>query len=173
VVSDWDPRKLPKIKKQSANRASDIAGIVFGLLGLGWLLAVPSYPFLALGPAALLVKAAPVWRSMYPLMLFLGVAAIGENILGLLRNVPAWVRPVYKLATMLVNFWMIWVLLQTREYVVALGSQQPRWIALVNTIVRIAIAGSAVGFVIAAVVCLWKIMQTFNHRRPPVVTNAI
>src|ERR1700733_4419959 len=64
-MSDWDPRKFPKVKIETTTkrRFNALAGIVFGVFGLWWLLAIPNYPFLA--PAAYVLKAAPVWHLVY------------------------------------------------------------------------------------------------------------
>ena len=53
-ISDWDPRKLPKVKIETPTkrRYNAVCGIVVGIFGLLWLLAIPEYPFLIIGPAA-------------------------------------------------------------------------------------------------------------------------
>lgn len=60
-VTDWDPRKLPKLKVEThtKRRMNALAGLVFGIFGLLWLLAIPNYPFLIIGPAAYFLKPAP------------------------------------------------------------------------------------------------------------------
>src|SRR6202034_2100607 len=73
LFEGWDPRKLPKVKPQQATVRScnAIAGIVFGFFGLIWLLIVPRFPFLILGPAAYMLKPAPIWQSVYGLLMLL------------------------------------------------------------------------------------------------------
>jgi hypothetical protein len=56
--ADWSPSALPPLERDSAagkkprSFARAVAEVVFGFLGLLWLLLVPRYPFLLLGPGA-------------------------------------------------------------------------------------------------------------------------
>lgn len=160
VLSDWDPRKLPKIKRgPSPSKARDIAGIAFLAVGLVWLLGVPSYPFLVLGPAALLIKFAPIWRAAYPWLLVAAVAGIAENAVGLRSNTPAWVRPFFKLAN--AGLWLGILSLLFRDHTYFLAQSEPavRWIPLANSIAHLALIGNAIGFVIAFVVHAWALSR--------------
>jgi len=49
LLRDWEPRKLPKVRiAQQKRRRDAIAGIVFGVFGLIWLLQCQISPFLFL-----------------------------------------------------------------------------------------------------------------------------
>ncbi len=68
--AEWDPRRLPdwmapRRPEPGASRITAGVDVVFGLLALGWLLAVPTSPTLALGPLAGMLAFAPVWSTWY------------------------------------------------------------------------------------------------------------
>lgn len=160
IIFDWDPRKLPKLKPgASTTKAKDIAGIAFLTLGFVWLLAVPSHPFLVLGPAALFIKFAPIWRSAYPWLLVAAVAGIAENAVGLRSNTPAWVRPVLKLANAALFLGIIFLLSRDHTYFLAQSEQTVRWIPTANSIAYLALIGNAIGFAIAFVIHAWALSR--------------
>jgi hypothetical protein len=61
----WSPASLPPLEKNTVqnqaqrSRAHAIAEVVFGFLLLVWLLLIPSFPFLLLGPGAFYLAASP------------------------------------------------------------------------------------------------------------------
>src|SRR5580700_8548839 len=61
----WDPLKLPPVRPQERKPsfAKSACELAFGVFGLIWLLLVPHYPVLILGPAAEFLKAAPIWHT--------------------------------------------------------------------------------------------------------------
>ena len=63
----WDPLKLPPVRKDE--RKPSLLKVVcqfgFNIFGLVWLLLVPHYPFLILGPAAAVLKAGPMLHTYY------------------------------------------------------------------------------------------------------------
>lgn len=75
-TTNWSPAKLAPLEK-AARRAQRqrsfvqaLAESIFGFLFLVWLLLIPHYPWLLMGPGALLWKAspfqlAPVWTTFY------------------------------------------------------------------------------------------------------------
>jgi hypothetical protein len=162
-ADDWDPKQLPRLRAvQPRRRAEDIAAIVFGILALVWLLAVPNFPFLILGPGAFLVKAAPVWQIVYPWILVLAVAGIVEHIASLLRNLPPWLRPAFKIATTGLSLGVVFALLRTRTYLLPKGMQTAPWISAVNLVVYICLACSMVGLFIALIVHAWRTLQALK-----------
>lgn len=170
---DWDPAQLPKLRRQQRSRTEDIAGIIFGILALLWILAVPNFPFLLVGPAASLLKTAPVWRQVYPLILVAAAASILEHVVSLLRTLPAWVRPVMKLAVTGFSLWIVIHLLRTRTYLLPLGAQNQQWVAATNLAVFLGVAVCAVGLVISLVVHGWKLAQSFEKPAGPAITSLI
>jgi hypothetical protein len=79
--SDWSPSALPKAEKVSErgqkprSRAHAVAEVILIFLGLAWLLLLPHYPYLLIGPGAAYLYArgqyispfqlAPVWVQVY------------------------------------------------------------------------------------------------------------
>jgi hypothetical protein len=62
---DWSPAKLPALEKDGApgnkprSHAQAIAQVIFGFVFLGWLLLIPQYPYLLMGPGAGFLRASP------------------------------------------------------------------------------------------------------------------
>ena len=51
----------------------------FGVFGLIWLLLIPHYPVLILGPAASFLKAGPLWQTFYvPIFCSVSSASCGR-----------------------------------------------------------------------------------------------
>jgi hypothetical protein len=169
----WDPRSLPKVKlsETTKRRGEAIAGIVFGILGFAWLLALPSYPFLLIGPAAYAVKPAPIWSTVYLPILILAVAGIAENAVILLRPHLAWFQPTFKLGTTLLSLWIVYRLLQVRTYMLPLDSSVAQYTAITNTIVQICVAGTGVGLAIASCFHAWRAFQAISRTSPPTATR--
>jgi hypothetical protein len=169
-VSDWDPRKLPKAHRKQRNRKrADIVAVVFGILYVGWLLAVPDFPFLVLGPASFFVTAAPVWHTVYPLILILAVAGVLEPAISLLINLPVWERPVFKLATNAFALWVVNILRHAPTYFTAQGPQAQQYAVVTNLLVSIVLIGVAVGLTIALVVDAIKLIHSLLQRPSPAV----
>ena len=171
-VCDWDPRKLPKIspKQCQGHKTSEaVGGIVFGILAVGWLLAIPSHPFLVLGPAAFFIKFAPVWCTVYPWMIVLAVAGIAENIIKLMRSLPEWAAPVFRFATLYVNAWMLAKLLRVYTYFTVPAQSAAQWVPVVNTVLYYCFIANAVALAIAFVVSAWKLTQLFERSRKPAI----
>lgn len=169
-VCDWDPRKLPKITAsqcQNNKTGEAIAGIVFGIVGIGWLLAIPTHLSLVLGPAASFIKFAPVWRGVYPWIIVLAVAGLTENILRLVRSLPAWGVPVFKIATLYINAWVLSKLLHTHTYFTVPTQSAAQWVPIVNTVLYYCFIANAVALAIGFVINAWKLTQLFERSRKP------
>jgi uncharacterized membrane protein YuzA (DUF378 family) len=95
--SNWAPGTLPPIAskgmdgKRPPSYAKAVAELVFGILFLGWLLMVPNYPWLWLGPGAWILKSTPyelspaLWQ-FYWCAVALNVFQLGWKIVDLLRG---------------------------------------------------------------------------------------
>jgi hypothetical protein len=165
LLNDWDPIKLPKLKQKEdfKRRCNSLAGVVFGVLGLWWLLALPKFPFLLLGPAAYFLKPAPVWQSVYTLILILAIAGVAKDIFVLLRPQITWIDPVAKLVSSAFSLWIIKMLLPAQIYIVATNAQAVGAAAAINEIAPICLAGTAVGLVIAMAFYAWQTYQQLRH----------
>jgi hypothetical protein len=63
----WKPSSLPALRhsRRTISRAESVAGLIFGMAGAVWWQAVPTAPFLLLGPAALVMLPAPAWSVFH------------------------------------------------------------------------------------------------------------
>jgi hypothetical protein len=100
--ADWSPAALPPVEKQAAHGkkphtyAHAVTELVFGFLFLGWLLLVPSRPYLLMGPGAAYLHAspfqlAPVWVPIFWCVVVLSVLQLAWRSLDLLRG--SWRNP--------------------------------------------------------------------------------
>ncbi|MGD0858862.1 MAG: hypothetical protein ABR912_06055 [Terracidiphilus sp.] len=94
---DWTPSALPLVEKAAApgqkprSYAYAVAELIFGCLFLMWLLLVPHYPYLLLGPGAAYLhgspfQLAPVLVQFYWWVVGLNVLQLGWRVADLLRG---------------------------------------------------------------------------------------
>jgi hypothetical protein len=99
---DWTPSLLPPVAKDIAHGkkprsyASAVAEVIFGFVFLVWLLLLPHYPYLLLGPGAAYVQVspfqlAPVWFSFYWCVVGLNMLQLGWHFYDLLHG--SWQGP--------------------------------------------------------------------------------
>jgi hypothetical protein len=169
--SDWDPLKLPKVKVETTTkrRFNALAGIVFGVFGLWWLLAIPNYPFLA--PAAYVLKAAPVWHLVYWPIVLLAIASIFEHAFILLRPQLTWFRPTFRVATTLLSAWIVNTLLHTQTYVLPAGPKLAEVAGIVNLSILISVAICGVCLVVGLVVYGWQAFREIRKSMQPTPSN--
>jgi hypothetical protein len=80
--SGWAPRAMPPIAssgmggKKPRSFAHAVAEVVFGILFLGWLLLVPSHPYLLMGPGAYALRVSPYQLSPALMQFFWWVVAL-------------------------------------------------------------------------------------------------
>jgi len=171
-ISEWDPRKLPNAShKQPSRKRRDIGAIVFGILYLGWLLVVPDFPFLVMGPAAYFVKFATAWHSVYPWLIALAAAGILEAAVSLLRGLPAWETPAFKMANNCVCLWLLNILWSAQTCFIAQAPQFQQYAVVANLVARICIAGTALGMLIALVAEAWHLVRALTEPRESAVTR--
>jgi hypothetical protein len=98
VTADWSPGTLPPLEKEEAGGkkprsfAHAVAEEVFGFLFLIWLLLVPHYPYLLLGPGAFYLpvspfQLAPFWVAFYWAVVALNVLQLAWRSVDLARGV--------------------------------------------------------------------------------------
>ncbi len=118
----WNVRELPAVEQQKgpsfANRVADV--VVNSLMFL-WLLAVPTHPYLILGPGGSLrgmpFGLSPEWRIFYwQIIALLGMMLILKFCQLLTRSVD-WLRGL-GLATQVVSLLVLVVMVQARTYFV-------------------------------------------------------
>jgi hypothetical protein len=170
-ISDWDPRKLPKAHylKPRNRKREDIGAFVFAILYLAWLTIVPSFPFLIIGPASFFVNAAPVWRTVYPFFLILAVAGVLEPAVRLLADMPAWERPVFRLATNGFSLWVVTILLHAPTYFTAQAQQFQQYASITNLVVSISLTCVSIGLWIGLIVHTFGFVRSLIFRPEPAV----
>jgi hypothetical protein len=87
-LSGWTPEHMHPIAsrgqggKKPRSFAQAVAEVVFGMLFLGWLLLVPSHPYLLLGPGAYLLRVSPYQVAPALIQFFWWVVAVNIYQLG-------------------------------------------------------------------------------------------
>lgn len=122
---DWDPRTIPDWMAggRRADRLHDrihaAVEVLFGALGLGWLLLVPASPWLAMGPLSTVLAFAPVWRTWYVPMVIVATANVMLDAYGLVEPTRTPRRITLKLVALGAQLVVAVMILQARVWVVA------------------------------------------------------
>jgi len=172
--SAWSPGALPHLDPngvsggKSRTYAKAVAEVIFGYLFLIWLLLIPKYPYLLMGPGAyylssLPYRLAPVWIPAYWCVVALSVLQVGWNALNLYRG--RWQKPqpamhlVYKTLGMV----PIILLLTAKDHAIVLlknpALDQARLGATLDGINRSINWSVALICAIAGLQLLWGIVQ--------------
>jgi hypothetical protein len=96
---DWTPSTLPPLEKEAADGekprsyAHAVAEVIFGFIFLIWLLLIPRYPYLLMGPGAYYLRSspfqlAPFWVAFYWSVVALNVLQLVWRSVNLVRG--AW-----------------------------------------------------------------------------------
>jgi hypothetical protein len=168
-MSEWDPRKLPKVKAETPakRRINAVASLVFAVLGFIWLLAIPDNPFLILGPAAVFLNAAPILHLVYWPLVALAIATIFEHAFILARPQLTWFPPTFRIATTLLSAWIVGVLLRTQTYLLPVDPKFAQVAGIVNLCILISVAIWAVCLVIQLLVYGWQAFREIRRAMEP------
>ena len=174
----WDPLKLPPVRKEERKPTllKAVCELGFNVFGLVWLLLLPHYPFLILGPAAAFLKAGPILHTFYlPFVLVSAVALVRSGIT-LARPQWEWFPPLSQLAQSVL---MLFVLNYMIEAIGRMPSGSAFLVlqdgvrdshkyfqiaAIVNVSILISVAGAWLGLCIAAVVQTWQFVRYLSNR---------
>jgi len=181
IECKWDPLTLPPLQKQERKPSliKTVCELGFGVFGLIWLLLVPHYPVLILGPAASFLKAGSLWHTFYVPVLLLGVFGLLRSGMILARPQWTWLPTLSQLLqtalTLVVLSFMIQAVGQpshgTWAPFVALADtakQSAEYIkvaAIVNASILLSLAGTWLGLCIAGVIQTWEFMRYVRKRR--------
>jgi hypothetical protein len=179
VSETWDPRKLPQLRTADPafSPFKSFCETMFGCIGLCWILLLPHYPALILGPAARILKAAPIWHQFYLPLVFLGVLGVLRPAITMSR--PAWrAFPLWShlLQTVLT---LLFLCALANAAHLPNGAWQPFIVPVegmtaspsliqaagfVNMSLLICVAGTALGLCIAGVIQAWQLVKHFRKR---------
>jgi hypothetical protein len=174
----WDPLKLPPVRKDEhkPSRLKAVCEFGFNIFGLVWLLLVPKYPFLILGPAAAFLKAGPILHTFYIPFVLLSVLALVRSGITLARPQWAW----FPLLSQLLHSVLMLILLR---YMIQAITHAPsafpfvvlqdavrdstkyiKIAAIVNVSILISVGGAWLGLSIAAIVQTWEFLRYLRNR---------
>ena len=90
LLDRWSPRSLPRLTNRSprVRRPVLLAELVGAVVFLAWWLAVPTFPFLMLGPAAAFLTMSSAWHRVYLTATLPSVVSI--LMLAAVLAVPSW-----------------------------------------------------------------------------------
>ena len=97
VSGPWSPSSLPPVEKQEKDFGKPrsypyaIAEVVFGFILLTWMLLIPRYPFLVLGPGTVFLTSGPfelgqVWWAFYWWVVGVNALELAWRCINLLRG---------------------------------------------------------------------------------------
>jgi len=174
----WDPLKLPPVRKDESkpSRLKAACDFGFNIFGLVWLLLVPTYPFLILGPAAAFLKAGPLLHQFYLPFVLLSVVALVRSGITLARPQWAW----FPLLSQLVQSVLMLILL---HYMIQAITRAPsafpfvvvqdavrdsakyiKVVAIVNVSLLVSVACTWLGVCIAAIIQIWALLRYLRKR---------
>lgn len=161
----WDPMKLPALRPPQATRRRRraLTDAVFHGIGLMWLLALPRFPFLILGPAALVLHPAPVWHAVYPFLIGASLLGMAEAALVLARPDLPWLAPVAAFFTRAWSVGIVVYVARATVFVLTSDAHVANFAALMNLLIRIGVAGAGVGMAIAMAVYAWQAVRAFSE----------
>jgi hypothetical protein len=175
----WDPLKLPPVRppERKTSFAKSACELTFGFFGLIWLLLVPHYPVLILGPAAAFLKAGPIWHTFYiPILLLCLVGLLRSGIM-LLRpawtSFPLWSQLLQSVLTLIVLNFLTnaartsgggWQPFLMPQEAVSASAHYVQVAGFVNLSILICLAGTWLGLCIASVVQVWQLLGYLRKR---------
>ena len=175
----WDPLKLPPVRTHEPKTSfvKSACELIFGLVGLVWLLLVPHYPFLILGPAAAFLKAAPILHTFYIPILLLCLASLLRSTIMLARPgwaaFPLWSQLSQNLFTFAVLSFLInaahgsngaWQPFLLPDNAVSNSAHYMQAAGFVNLSILLCMAGTWLGLCIASVAQVWQLLMYHRKR---------
>lgn len=181
ILEKWDPRSLPAVQKKERKPSvvHSVCDLAFAVLGVIWLLLVPHYPVLILGPAAAILKASPVWHPFYIPLLLLAIAGFLRAAISLAKPEWEWFPFVSQLFNTAFALILVKLIIAAtgvpaggiaRPLVILADSvhaspQYAHIVVVVNASILIGLAGTWIGLCIGLVVHTWEFMRSHCRRR--------
>jgi hypothetical protein len=175
----WDPKSLPPLQKQERKTSlvQAVCELVFGWFWLIWLLLLPTYPVLILGPASAFLKVAPLWHTFYLPIVLLAVVGLLRSGMMLARPQWTWFPSLSQLLQTVFSLVVLHFILNAvaqmpvgnwHPFVVVADSARDsahytRIAGIVNASILLSLVSAWVGLCIATIVQTWECMR--NVRR--------
>lgn len=174
----WDPLKLPPVPKEAPKPSfmKAVSDFGFNIFGLAWLLLLPQYPFLILGPAAAVLKAGPILHLFYLPFVFVSIVALVRSAITLARPEWTWF-PI--LSQMFQSVLMLVVVHSMIQAISNAPSAYPfvllqdavrdspkyfKLVAIVNVSILASVAFTWLGVCIAAIIQTWEFLRYLRKR---------
>jgi hypothetical protein len=175
----WDPLKLPPVRQEERQQPSLLktaCELGFNIFGLIWLLLIPQYPWLILGPAAAVLKAGPILHAFYLPFVLVGVVGLIRSAITLARPQWTWFPILGQLFQSVLMLVVLHAMIQpitnapgAWPFVVLQDAvrDSPKYfklVAIVNVSALISVAGTWLGLCIATVVQTSVFLRYFRKR---------
>jgi hypothetical protein len=170
VFEGWQPRTLPQVPLHPPRTSRLYA--LFELVGhvfiLAYLIVLPSYPGLAMGPAALLVELGQVWTRYYAALLLLVLGWMAAPSIALIWPDRTRLRLIARIATHLGGLVLFGLLLDGGPWVVAKSGVNgaEKLVEVINMSVRLGLVGGGVMTGVELVKDLWKLLRVPASQTP-------
>lgn len=176
----WDPSTLPPLEKQESRTSlvQAVCELAFGFFGLIWLLLLPTYPFLILGPASGSLKAAPIGHTFYWPIVALSALNLARSAITLAKPQWDWFPKFSQLVNTCLTLILLRFILDAvgqaaagnwHPFVVVANNLQDsahylKIAAIVNVSIMISLVGAWIGLCIAAPIQTWEFMAFLRKR---------
>lgn len=159
----WDPARLPRLDAEPKpnKRAARVADVVAHLLGVLYVLAVPYYPYLILGPGAgylnhSTVGLRPEWHLFYLGILLLAIGQLAVKVLALFRPMQRSLAPLV-LAGKALGVGIVAMMVAARDYFIPRpGTLDLHNISSLNYVVNL---GFKIALVVGVLDLGWSLWQ--------------
>jgi hypothetical protein len=120
LFDNWSPKSLPPVTAgRSPKRGNLIVELVANVVFIAWWLALPTYPFLLLGPASAFLTFSPGWSRLYYIAPIPAAASTVLALLGLVHSKWEWLLRFRPLAVDLLNLFVLSVAIKAGPLIVA------------------------------------------------------
>jgi hypothetical protein len=163
----WNPRDLPAVSQQKGpSFANRVADLIVSVLGILWLLSVPTHPFLILGPGGsvrgLPFGLSPEWHIFYWQIVGLLLLMLPLKFAALFRS--GW-RRVLELTTQAIGVLILVVMVQARTYFAPVNS-----VAGSHDLSSVMNYSLNLGFKVALAITIakfvWDVWKTISSSQP-------
>lgn len=179
MICKWDPLSLPPLRKpeQKTSAVKAACELAFNFFGLIWLLLLPQYPVLILGPARAFLSAGPILHRFYLPFVLVAVVALLRSAVTLARPQWTWFplsgQLLQSILSLTILHFMVNAVILTPKgewypfVALTVGQASAQYIkvaAIVNASILVSLYCSWLGICIAAIVQTWQLMRYVRKR---------